>query len=48
MRNIAQSLEKMAGGMTPVIDAVFPLADFAEGLTRLESRKVFGKVVVTF
>ncbi|HYF57286.1 MAG TPA: zinc-binding dehydrogenase [Salinarimonas sp.] len=48
MRNIGQSLDKMAGGMTPVIDAVFPLADFARGLERLESRKVFGKVVVTF
>jgi NADPH:quinone reductase-like Zn-dependent oxidoreductase len=48
MRNIGQSLDKMAGGMAPVIDAVFPLADFAEGLTRLESRRVFGKVVVTF
>jgi NADPH:quinone reductase-like Zn-dependent oxidoreductase len=48
MRNIGQSLEKMAGGMNPVIDAVFPLADFARGLERLESRKVFGKVVVAF
>ncbi|GGK32620.1 zinc-binding dehydrogenase [Salinarimonas ramus] len=47
MRNIAQSLEKMAAGMTPVIDSTFPLADFAQGLERLEGRKVFGKVVVT-
>src|SRR3954466_1268395 len=48
MENIAQSLEKMAQGLTPVIDEVFPLADFAKGLERLEGRKVFGKVVVTF
>jgi NADPH:quinone reductase-like Zn-dependent oxidoreductase len=34
--------------MTPVIDAVFPLDEFQEGLERLESRKVFGKVIVTF
>jgi NADPH:quinone reductase-like Zn-dependent oxidoreductase len=47
MANIAQSLEKMAGGMNPVIDTVVPLEDFTKGLERLESRKVFGKVVVT-
>jgi NADPH:quinone reductase-like Zn-dependent oxidoreductase len=47
MENITQSLEKMAGGMTPVIDSVFPLERFAEGLERLEGRKVFGKVIVT-
>jgi NADPH:quinone reductase-like Zn-dependent oxidoreductase len=35
----------MAGGLTPVIDAVYALDDFAQGLDRLESRKVFGKVV---
>jgi NADPH:quinone reductase-like Zn-dependent oxidoreductase len=48
MKNIAQSLEKMAGGMRPVVDTVFDLPDFAQGLERLESRKVFGKVVVRF
>src|SRR5215213_3397275 len=48
IENIGQSLDKMAGGMTPVIDAVFPLGEFQKGLERLESRKVFGKVVVTF
>ncbi len=47
MKNIAQSLDKMAAGMTPVIDRVFPLAEFQQGLERLEGRKVFGKVVVT-
>jgi len=47
MRNIRESLAKMADGLTPVIDTVFPLADFAKGLDRLESRKVFGKIIVT-
>lgn len=47
MANIRQSLEKMAGGMNPVIDSVFPMERFAEGLERLEGRRVFGKVVVT-
>jgi NADPH:quinone reductase-like Zn-dependent oxidoreductase len=48
IENIGQSLDKMAQGMTPVIDAVFPLDEFQKGLERLEGRKVFGKVVVTF
>jgi len=48
IENISQSLEKMAGGMSPVIDSVFPLDDFQKGLERLEGRKVFGKVIVTF
>lgn len=47
IENIAQSLAKMAGGMKPVIDSVFPLEDFEKGLARLEGRKVFGKVIVT-
>jgi NADPH:quinone reductase-like Zn-dependent oxidoreductase len=47
MENIAQSLAKMEVGMTPVIDSVFPLEQFQEGLTRLEGRQVFGKVIVT-
>ena len=48
MENIAQSLEKMAGGMKPVIDSVYPLAEFEKGLARIEGRKVFGKVVIAF
>jgi NADPH:quinone reductase-like Zn-dependent oxidoreductase len=46
MRNIRESLQKMADGLSPVIDAVFPLADFAKGLERLEGRQAFGKIVV--
>jgi alcohol dehydrogenase len=48
MRNIAESLEKMAAGMQPVIDSEFPLTEVERGLARLESRQVFGKIIVTF
>ena len=36
-----------AGKMKPVIDKVLPLEKAAEGLRLIESREVFGKVVVT-
>jgi alcohol dehydrogenase len=48
MRNIGEGLAKMAQGLTPVIDTEVSLADFQQGLARLESRQVFGKVVVRF
>jgi len=48
MRNIRESLDKMAAGLLPVIDIEVPLADFQHGLERLESRQVFGKIIVTF
>lgn len=48
MGNIRDSLSKMAAGMSPIIDSEFPLADFERGLERLESRQVFGKVIVHF
>jgi NADPH:quinone reductase-like Zn-dependent oxidoreductase len=48
LRNVHETLAKIAGGLTPVIDSEFALADFEQGLERLESRKVFGKVVVNF
>src|SRR6266849_3245262 len=48
MRNIRESLAKMAEGLLPVIDTEVPLVDFAVGLARLESRQVFGKIIVTF
>jgi alcohol dehydrogenase len=48
MRNIRESLAKMAGGLLPVIDTEVVLADFERGLERLESRQVFGKIIVTF
>ncbi len=48
MRNIRDSLAKMAGGLTPVIDTEVPVAELERGLARLESRQVFGKIVVRF
>ena len=48
MRNIRDSLDKMAGGLLPVIDTEVGLADLERGLERMESRKVFGKVIVHF
>jgi len=38
----------MATGLLPVIDTEVALADFERGLARIESRQVFGKIVVTF
>ena len=48
MRNIRDGLDKMANGLLPVIDTEVPLQDFERGLARLESRQVFGKIVVLF
>jgi alcohol dehydrogenase len=48
MRNIRESLAKMASGLTPVIDTEVALADFEQALARLESRQVFGKIIVAF
>ena len=48
LENMRQSLDKMVRGVRPVIDTTIPLEDFATGLDRLESRRVFGKIVVTF
>ncbi|MEJ2377682.1 MAG: zinc-binding dehydrogenase [Pseudolabrys sp.] len=48
MQNIRDSLSKIAAGMAPIIDSEFALADFEKGLARIESRQVFGKVIVNF
>jgi alcohol dehydrogenase len=48
MRNIRDSLSKIAAGTKPIIDTEVPLAEFERGLARLESRQVFGKVIVNF
>jgi alcohol dehydrogenase len=48
MRNIRESLAKMAGGLLPVIDTEVGLDDLERGLARLEGRQVFGKIVVRF
>jgi len=48
IQNIRDSLSKMAAGMGAIIDTEVPLAEFEKGLARLETRQVFGKVVVNF
>ena len=41
-------LQKIAKGIKPVIDSEIKVADFGQGLERLETRRVFGKIVVRF
>jgi len=48
MKNIAESLDKMATGMKPIIDTEVPIEKVGDALTRMESRNVFGKIVITF
>jgi alcohol dehydrogenase len=48
LRNIRDALAKMQAGVRPVIDTEVELAELARGLERLESRRVFGKIVVNF
>jgi alcohol dehydrogenase len=48
IRNIRDSLSKIAAGIEPVIDTEVTLADVEKGLARLEGRQVFGKVIVNF
>jgi alcohol dehydrogenase len=48
IENIRASLKKMAGGLLPVIDTEVALSDFEQGLARIETRQVFGKVIVNF
>jgi len=48
IQNIRDSLSKMSAGMGAIIDTEVPLAEFEKGLARLETRRVFGKVIVNF
>ena len=48
MRNIRDSLTKMANWLLPVIDTEIGVSELERGLARLESRQVFGKIVVHF
>jgi alcohol dehydrogenase len=48
MKNIRDGLAKMAQGLTPVIDMEVPVAEYERGLARIESRQVFGKIIVHF
>jgi NADPH:quinone reductase-like Zn-dependent oxidoreductase len=43
---LARALQRIAGGVRPVIDTVYRLEDFRAGLDRLEHRDVFGKLLI--
>jgi NADPH:quinone reductase-like Zn-dependent oxidoreductase len=43
---MTRALDRIAGGVRPVIDTVYPLDEFRAGLARLEDRDVFGKLLV--
>jgi NADPH:quinone reductase-like Zn-dependent oxidoreductase len=43
---LERALDRIAAGVRPVIDTIYPLADFRAGLQRLENRDVFGKLLV--
>jgi NADPH:quinone reductase-like Zn-dependent oxidoreductase len=48
IENMRQSLDKMQAGIAPVIDTIFPVEELEKGIERLESRRVFGKILVAF
>lgn len=43
---LGRALDRIAAGVRPVIDTVYPLESFQAGLQRLEQRDVFGKLLV--
>ncbi len=43
---VARALARIAAGVTPVIDTVYPLEEVRAALERLEHRDVFGKLLV--
>jgi alcohol dehydrogenase len=49
LRNMSDAMQKLAAGRAhPVIDTRIALDQLDAGLQRLESRNVFGKIVVEF
>jgi alcohol dehydrogenase len=47
MRNMADAMEKMAKGYVhPVVDTEVDFGDIATALARMESRQVFGKIIM--
>ncbi len=40
-------LKAIDGGLRPVVDSVYPLADVQAALTRLDAAEQFGKVVLS-
>jgi NADPH:quinone reductase-like Zn-dependent oxidoreductase len=46
MSALARALDRIASDVRPVIDTVYGLADFQTGVDRLETRDVFGKILI--
>jgi NADPH:quinone reductase-like Zn-dependent oxidoreductase len=46
MSALARALDRIASGVRPVIDTVYSLSEFRAGVERLETRDVFGKILV--
>jgi NADPH:quinone reductase-like Zn-dependent oxidoreductase len=46
MSALARALQRIASGVKPVIDTVYELSEFRAGVERLETRDVFGKILV--
>ena len=46
MSAVARGLQRIASGVRPIIDTVYGLADFHEAVARLETRDVFGKILI--
>jgi NADPH:quinone reductase-like Zn-dependent oxidoreductase len=46
MSALARALDRIASGVKPVIDTVYGLSDFRAGVDRLETRDVFGKLLI--
>jgi NADPH:quinone reductase-like Zn-dependent oxidoreductase len=43
---LSRALDRIASGVRPVIDTIYPLDEFRAGVERLEHRDVFGKILV--
>jgi NADPH:quinone reductase-like Zn-dependent oxidoreductase len=43
---VTRALDRISSGVKPVIDTVYGLTEFEAGLARLESRDVFGKLLI--
>jgi NADPH:quinone reductase-like Zn-dependent oxidoreductase len=46
MSALARALDRIASGVRPVIDTVYGLGEFRAGVDRLETRDVFGKILL--
>jgi NADPH:quinone reductase-like Zn-dependent oxidoreductase len=46
MSALARGLDRIASGVRPVVDTIYTLADFRAGIDRLETRNVFGKILI--